>query len=162
MSEVDASGTNEASVADVLPIVNGHAEAIVPEMAVPVESEMLEASSVPEVTGPDAPTTESPTPAAPTTTPIPQPSPTSEPPTVPTSLAGYYLKLANDTIFNRKRAKLERVVAETKTLGSITNDRVEKLLHVSDSTAQRYLMQLVKEGRLKRSGATILTTYEAI
>jgi len=34
----------------------------------------------------------------------------------------------------------------------ITNDEVEKLLHVSDATATRYLSQLKKEGRIKQNG----------
>lgn len=78
------------------------------------------------------------------------------------SVLMYYLKKANDTTFNRKRASLERVVAEAKKKGRITNDQVEKLLRVSDSTAQRYLMQLVRENRLRRVGDHSETEYEAI
>ena len=33
----------------------------------------------------------------------------------------------------------------------ITNDEVEKLLHVSDATATRYLSQLEKEGKIKKN-----------
>ena len=36
----------------------------------------------------------------------------------------------------------------------ITNDEVEKLLHVSDATATRYLEQLEKEGKIKQEGRT--------
>ena len=36
----------------------------------------------------------------------------------------------------------------------ITNDEVEKFLHVSDATATRYLSQLEKEGKIKQSGKT--------
>jgi len=45
---------------------------------------------------------------------------------------------------------------------SITNDQVEKLLHVSDSTAQRYLTQLSKEGKLKRIGKDGSSRYEPL
>ena len=36
----------------------------------------------------------------------------------------------------------------------ITNDEVEKFLHVSDATATRYLSILEKEGKIKQSGKT--------
>ena len=36
----------------------------------------------------------------------------------------------------------------------ITNDEVEKLLHVSDATATRYLDILEKEGKVKQDGKT--------
>jgi predicted HTH transcriptional regulator len=36
--------------------------------------------------------------------------------------------------------------------GKITNDEVEKLLHISDKTAERYLSQLVKESKIKTNG----------
>src|SRR5262249_11720339 len=47
-----------------------------------------------------------------------------------------------------KRAKLDKIVQLAAKKGRIRNDDVEKLLRVSDSTAQRYLKQLVQEGRL--------------
>ena len=36
----------------------------------------------------------------------------------------------------------------------VTNDEVEKLLHVSDSTATRYLQALEKENKIKQTGST--------
>jgi predicted HTH transcriptional regulator len=36
--------------------------------------------------------------------------------------------------------------------GKITNDEVEKLLHISDKTAERYLSQLIKEQKIKTNG----------
>ena len=36
----------------------------------------------------------------------------------------------------------------------ITNDEVEKFLHVSDATATRYLSTLEKEGKIKQNGKT--------
>lgn len=38
------------------------------------------------------------------------------------------------------------------TKGKITNDEVEKLLHVSDATATRYLSLLEREGTIKQFG----------
>jgi Fic family protein len=37
---------------------------------------------------------------------------------------------------------------------SITNDEVEKLLHVSDATATRYLSHLEQQGRIMQTGKT--------
>jgi predicted HTH transcriptional regulator len=62
----------------------------------------------------------------------------------------------------RKRAKLDKILVLAAKKHSIKNDDVEKLLHVSDSTAQRYLNQLVQEGRLKRLGAPKHATYEPV
>ncbi len=36
----------------------------------------------------------------------------------------------------------------------VTNDEVEKLLHISDATATRYLELLEKEGKVKQVGRT--------
>jgi predicted HTH transcriptional regulator len=36
----------------------------------------------------------------------------------------------------------------------ITNDEVEKFLHISDATSGRYLSILVKEGKIKQTGKT--------
>ncbi len=61
---------------------------------------------------------------------------------------------ARATIQNRKRIKLEKILSEVAKKGKITNDEVEKLLHVSDATATRYLSQLEKEGKIKQIGKT--------
>ncbi len=45
-------------------------------------------------------------------------------------------------------------MAEVMKKGAVTNDDVEKLLHVSDATATRHLAQLAKEGLLRMSGST--------
>ncbi len=52
----------------------------------------------------------------------------------------------------RKEARLARVVELAKEKGRITNDDIEKLLHVSDATASRYGTILVQRGLLKREG----------
>lgn len=47
-----------------------------------------------------------------------------------------------------------KILSFTKTNGKITNNDVEELLGVSDSTAQRYLQKMVDENLLKQNGKT--------
>lgn len=61
---------------------------------------------------------------------------------------------AREVIQFRKRKKLDRLMTLFLKKPQITNDDVEKLLHVSDATAGRYLSILEKEGKIKRSGKT--------
>ena len=63
-----------------------------------------------------------------------------------------FLAKALEKIQFRKRAKLEKIIKFAQEKKSITNDQVEKLLHVSDATVTRYLSELVKQNRLKRTG----------
>ncbi len=53
---------------------------------------------------------------------------------------------------SKKETLLARVVALAKEKRRITNDDIEKLLHVSDATASRYGTILVKRGLLRREG----------
>ena len=59
-----------------------------------------------------------------------------------------------DKVQFRKRKKLDRVMTLFLKKSKITNDEVEKFLHVSDATATRYLSQLEKEGKIKQNGKT--------
>ncbi|OGG49695.1 hypothetical protein A2763_03380 [Candidatus Kaiserbacteria bacterium RIFCSPHIGHO2_01_FULL_54_36] len=71
---------------------------------------------------------------------------------------------ARATIQTRKQKKLEKILEaldgkgpttlKLRRAGKITNDEVEKLLHVSDATATRYLSALEKEGKIKQVGKT--------
>ena len=69
---------------------------------------------------------------------------------------------ARATIQDRKHKKLEKILefleakAQNGSTGSpqVTNDEVEKLLHVSDATATRYLSALEKEGKIQQVGKT--------
>lgn len=70
------------------------------------------------------------------------------------SLARQFLITARNVIQFRKRKKLDRVMSLFLKQSKITNDEVEKFLHVSDATATRYLSQLEKEGKIKQSGRT--------
>jgi hypothetical protein len=55
---------------------------------------------------------------------------------------------------SRKRKKIDRILNMFTTKSKITNDEVEKLLHVSDATATRYLEILEKENKIKQIGKT--------
>lgn len=64
------------------------------------------------------------------------------------------LEKAKNAIHFRKRKKLDKIMALFLKQSKITNDEVEKLLHVSDATATRYLSQLEKEGKIQQVGKT--------
>src|SRR3990167_8158686 len=64
------------------------------------------------------------------------------------------LVMARNAIQFRKRKKLDKVMSLFLEKSKITNDEVEKFLHVSDATATRYLSQLEKEGKIQQSGKT--------
>ena len=55
---------------------------------------------------------------------------------------------------SRKRKKLDKVMTLFLKKSKITNDEVEKFLHVSDATAERYLNILEKENKIKQVGKT--------
>lgn len=111
-------------------------------------------------------------PSAPVSAPVePPPTSTLAPQTAPVVQAvapatapnpRSFLTKALEKIQFRKRAKLEKIVKLANEKKSITNDQVEKLLHVSDATASRHLLQLVKEGKLKKVGPDGRARYEPV
>jgi hypothetical protein len=68
------------------------------------------------------------------------------------SFALSLLAQAREKLQFRKRKKLDRILVEIGKKQKITNDEVEKLLHISDKTAERYLSQLIKEQKIKTNG----------
>ena len=64
------------------------------------------------------------------------------------------LAKAQLAIQNKKRKKLDSILTLFAKRTSITNDEVEKFLHVSDATATRYLSILEKENKIKQVGKT--------
>jgi len=73
------------------------------------------------------------------------------------------LEKANLTRQNKKREKIDEILDLFAKQTNLTNDEVEKLLHVSDATATRYLETLEKEGKIKQVGKTGKgVTYEKI
>lgn len=89
-------------------------------------------------------------PASAPATPAPASEPILPPPSQSVADTSIRSRLgqALEAIRFRKRAKLDKILALAAKKKSIRNDDIEKLLRVSDSTAQRYLKQLVQEGRL--------------
>jgi len=151
----------------------------------PVET-LIETPTTPPITEPQPLTSPEPEPIAPTepapaspapATPAPPPpappasepeAPTLEPakPAVPpapvpkTSTIHRLLAKAREKIQFRKAKKLDKVLALARERGNIANDDVQKLLRVSDATATRYLVALVKSGKLKRAGHPRHARYE--
>jgi len=64
------------------------------------------------------------------------------------------LKLANETRQEKKREKINKILEIFSERKEISNDEVEKLLHISDATVTRYLEILEKEGKIKQVGKT--------
>ncbi len=74
---------------------------------------------------------------------------------IPTkNLARELLIKARNVIQSRKRKKLDKIMTLFLKKQKITNDEVEKFMHISDATTGRYLSILVKEGKIKQSGKT--------
>lgn len=93
----------------------------------------------------------------------PEPEPIETTPEPPSSAASTstpahpirdFLNKARVAIQDRKRKKRDKIMQALITKSKITNDEVEKLLHVSDATATRYLSALEKEGKIKQVGKT--------
>ena len=90
---------------------------------------------------------------------VPASSPAqAEPVQVPVSpkpnLARDLLNKARSAIQSRKRVKLDHLMTLFAKRTNITNDEVEKFLHISDATATRYLEILEKENKIKQVGKT--------
>lgn len=67
---------------------------------------------------------------------------------------GLLRQMARATIQLRREKKLAKIMTQFAKQTEITNDEVEKLLHVSDATATRYLSELEKRGKLTQVGTT--------
>jgi uncharacterized membrane protein len=99
-----------------------------------------------------------------TVQPEPQPTPASPPESLPAqapviatppqNIVGLILTKARLMIQLRKQKKLVKIMTLFAKKSHITNDEVEKLLHVSDATATRYLSELEKRGIIKQTGKT--------
>ncbi len=108
---------------------------------------------------PQTPTVTQGSAATPNPTPTPvQPvlasMPAQAPVTTPRNLARVFLEKAKAVIQLRKQKKLLKIMTLFEKKKHITNDEVEKLLHVSDATTTRYLSELKKQGRIKQVGKT--------
>lgn len=87
-------------------------------------------------------------------TPEPAPEARNQTPPATNNPILAFLNQAKLALQNKKRKKLDRIMALFSKQSQITNNEVEKLLHISDATATRYLSILEKEGRIKQNGKT--------
>ena len=99
---------------------------------------------------------------SPSTSALAEPKPVSQPLPMPAQapvivvqnrIKDFFAKAAQAIQF-RKQKKLAKIMGLFLKKTHITNDEVEKLLHVSDATATRYLSQLEKQGKIKQSAKT--------
>lgn len=69
-----------------------------------------------------------------------------------TSFIRALLAKANAKLHSNRQKKLDNLMLMAQKKRIITNDDVQKLLRVSDATATRYLVKLVEQGHLARTG----------
>ncbi|MBP6884711.1 MAG: DUF977 family protein, partial [Candidatus Pacebacteria bacterium] len=62
--------------------------------------------------------------------------------------------VALSAIYAKRQKRLDKIMGLFAKRTSLSNDDVEKLLHVSDATATRYLSILEKGGKIVQSGKT--------
>ena len=92
--------------------------------------------------------------SAPISSPQAEPVIVAPSPNLVRDLAKDLLGKARSAIQSRKRVKLDRLMTLFAKRTNITNDEVEKFLHISDATATRYLEILEKENKIKQVGKT--------
>ncbi len=133
-----------------------------PEVTQPVTNATPESATPPDPQQPTNTQTAQ-IPASEPLPPEPEPIVSSTPasasvvPTAPlqnTNFARDLLNKARVAIQSRKQKKLDKILTFLNTKPKITNNEVEKLLHVSDATATRYLSELEKEGKIQQVGKT--------
>lgn len=145
-------------MADEVPAQAPIPEPTPPEPAAPVETPTPAPTeqTPPETQTAQVPVNEplppEPEPIAPTS--VPEPPQAASAPIASAHPARDLLVKARATIQDRKRKKLDKILELLTAKGKITNDEVEKLLHVSDATATRYLSALEKEGKIQQVGKT--------
>lgn len=126
------------------------AQPVIPSPVVEPAIPALEIPVTPEPT-----VTESPPPVAPP--PVVSPAP----PAVPVSPDPRpILAKAREKIRSRKQQKLAKIMEFVAKHKKITNDKVQKLLRVSDATATRYLSELEKQGKIKQVGTKKGSFYQ--
>jgi hypothetical protein len=126
-------------------------EEIKTEISEPIKLESKPVEQIPEIK-PEPVSESKPEPEKPK--PIPEVIPAVTIISKSKSLARELLVKARNMIQFRKRKKLDKVMTLFLKKSKITNDEVEKFMHVSDATATRYLSQLEKENKIKQSGKT--------
>ena len=138
----------EVEKTEVLPAEGGKTEEIIK----PVETSETRTAQIP----PNEPLNSQPEPIKPEPVSAPSSSETNPVPVIIPN-KNKVLELLNKAklaIQFRKRKKLDKIMTLFLKKQKITNDEVEKFLHVSDATATRYLSQLEKENKIKQVGKT--------
>lgn len=136
----------EPSAAPVPPIADLPAGALAPEPL--PENLSVQPSVVPTVSAPAQ--AEAPAAASPPSNPAPSAAPSS--PVAPVKGLGQLLAKLKAKLTSRTQKRLDKIMVYARKHGSITNDEAQKLVYVSDATATRYLVKLVKQGQLKVVG----------
>jgi len=113
------------------------------------ESEVSEAP----ISEPAQPTQSQPASPAPALVTPPAPHPQSSAQQDQMGFIHSLLIKAQAKIQSNKQKKLELLMQAVSKKGKIDNREAQKILRISDKTAERYLNKLVTQGRLKRSGA---------
>lgn len=164
----------EETSSDAVPVPV--AEQAVPEQTIPPENTGTE--PVPEAASSDAalvtePVSESlpPEPAPPQSAPAhaPAPAPVVVPPSSQPTAENRWGRFSHAEVVAqalakrraRTEANLQKIMAYVAKKGSVSNDEVEKLDKVVDSTAASYLKQLVSRGLLRKVGSNRATRYES-
>ena len=164
-NSIPASPQEPTADAPIPPIDSEHTDAIpdAPESSpsdFPVKSTNIPPSNS---TLTDSPNEEKPeeksAPNEPNSEPVSEPKQAPELATAQIPVSEPFAKLsllakAREAIQFRKRKKLEKIMGMFLKQANITNDDVEKLLHVSDATATRYLEQLERGGKVRQNGRT--------
>lgn len=119
----------------------------------PLGSEPVSEANGEPVEEPEIPEAETAEPKS-ETQPQEQTAPVVIPPIINKNPIRELLNNARFAIQTRKKKKLEKILSLFAKRTSITNDDVEKLLHISDATATRYLTILKKENKIKQIGKT--------
>lgn len=156
---VAADQTPTTPLDAAVPSVESSSEVQVAEIAEPIVSEPIAT---------EPPTEPAATPSQPPPTPAPQPSsPTQSSPPTHAQQSVPILLPPDDLVLRglaarraRREAKLQKVLELVKKEGPLGSIDVQKHLHVSDSTATRYLKELVRQGKLKRVGSPSRARYE--
>jgi hypothetical protein len=112
------------------------------------ESEVSEAP----ISEPVQPTQSQPASPAPASVTPPAPQPQSPAQQDQTGFIRALLAKAQAKIQSNKQKKQELLMQAVSKKGKIDNREAQKILRISDKTAERYLNKLVAQGRLKRSG----------
>ena len=86
------------------------------------------------------------------TEPLGQPVQNSSSPDQSGLIRGLLVK-AQAKIQSNRQKKLDKVIELAQKKGTISNEDIQKSLHMPDRTATRYLVKLVEEGRLVRVGS---------